>query len=188
MNTYTIQATPEARQRLESFYNEIVDRRKAGELADVSQYASRWCEQAARLAIILHAGLHGATAHQYPLELETADNAVDLAKWFASQQLNLLAKGRRAAAANLEEKVLELLADRIQGKRLEKEEREAGRPVDYVTAREVHRARITATADAAKALLARMEADGLLVAEDITPARGGKTTRIYRAVKNPVSG
>lgn len=63
MNTYTITATPEARLRLESYFNEIVDRRKAGELADVSQYASRWCEQAARIAITLHAGLHGASAH-----------------------------------------------------------------------------------------------------------------------------
>jgi len=53
MNTFVIKATPEARQRLESFYNEIVDRRKSGELADVSQYATRWCEQAARLAINL---------------------------------------------------------------------------------------------------------------------------------------
>jgi hypothetical protein len=31
-----------------------------------------------------------------------------------------------------------------------------------------------------------MEADGLLVGENVTPSGGGKTTRIYRAVKNPV--
>ena len=186
MNTNTIQATPEARRRLESYFNEIVDRRKAGELADVSQYASRWCEQAARLAITLHAGLHGATAHQHPLALETAENAVTLAKWFADQQLGLLSKGRRAAASKVQDDVLKLLDDRTQGKRLDKDEREAGRPVDYVTARNIHRARITTMSDAAKALLARMESDGLLVGQDITPAHGGKTTRIYRAVKNPV--
>lgn len=177
MNTYSIPATAEARQRLEAFFNEIVDRRRAGELADVSQYASRWCEQAARLAITLHAGLHGATAHQHPLELETAENAVKLAKWFANQQLGLLAKGRHAAVAKVQDEVLELLESNHQRK-----------SQDFTTVREVHRARITATADAAKALLTRMEADGLLVAEDITPAHGGKTTRIYRAVKNPVPG
>jgi hypothetical protein len=36
--------------------------------------------------------------------------------------------------------------------------------------------------------LSRIEADGLLVGEGITPPRGGKTTRIYRAVKNSVPG
>lgn len=159
MNTYTITATPEARQRLESYFNEIVDRRQAGELADVSQYASRWCEQAARLAITLHAGLHGATAHQHQLALETAENAVTLATWFADQQLGLLAKGRIQAAAKVQDEVLKLL----ENNRVRKGQ-------DYITVREVHRARITAAADAAKALLARMAADGLLVGEDITPA------------------
>lgn len=177
MNTHTIQATPEAGARLESYFNEIVKRRNAGELTDIGLYASRWCEQAARIALVLHAGLHGATAHHHPLALETADNAVRLAKWFADQQLGLLAKGRQAAATKREDEVLELLASNRQRK-----------SQDFLTAREVHRARITSTADAAKALLSRMESVGLLVGEDIVPAHGGRTTRIYRAVKNPVPG
>ncbi|MFO1487359.1 MAG: DUF3987 domain-containing protein [Verrucomicrobiota bacterium] len=177
MNSFTITATPEARQRLEAYFNQIVDRRKAGELADVSHYASRWCEQAARLAITLHAGLHGPAAHQHPLELETADNAVTLAKWFADQQLGLLAKGRHAAATKQEDEVLELIDSNRQRK-----------GVDYVTARDVHRARITATADAARVLLDCMERNGVLAGENITPAHGGKTTRIYRAVKSPFPG
>jgi hypothetical protein len=175
MNTYSISATHEARQRLIAYFNEIVDRRKAGELADVDQYASRWCEQAARLAITLHTGLHGATAHQHPLILETADNAVKLAKWFADQQLGVLAKGRYAATNRVQDEVLELLESTRQRK-----------GQDFVTARDVHRARITATADAAKALLTRMEAEGVVVGNDISPARGGKTTRIYRAITNPL--
>jgi len=175
MNAYTISATPEARTRLESYFNEIVDRRKAGELGDVSQYASRWCEQAARLALTLHAGLHGAAAHQHPLTPETAENAVTLAKWFASQQLGLLAKGRRQAASKKEDEVLGLLDTNRERKGL-----------DFVTARDVQRARIVASADAARALLARMEADGLLAGEDITPQGGGKTTRIFRRTTNPV--
>ena len=36
-------------------------------------------------------------------------------------------------------------------------------------------------------VLYRMERDGLLVGEDITPPHGGKATRIYRAVRNPVA-
>lgn len=175
MNTHSVQTTLEARERLESYFNEIVDRRKAGELTDVGRYASRWCEQAARIALVLHAGLHGATAHQHPLAAETAENAVILAKWFANQQLGLLAKGRRAAARKQEDEVLELIESNRQRK-----------GQDFITARDVHRARITAIADAARALLDRMERDGLLTGEDITPQHGGKTTRIYRAARNSV--
>ena len=175
MNTYTITATPEARHRLETFFNEIVDRRKTGELTDVSQYASRWCEHAARLAITLHAGLHGDTAHQHPLVLETADNAVTLAKWFADQQLGLLAKSRTAASVKVEDEVLKLLETTRERK-----------GEDFITARDVLRARIVSTADAATALLGRMQADGLLCSENITPAHGGKTTKNFRHIHNPV--
>jgi hypothetical protein len=175
MNTYTIQATPEARQCLEAYFNEVVDLRKTGALADVGQYASRWCEQAARLAISLHAGQHGATAHQHPLAVETAENAVKLAKWFAAQQLGLLAKGRHVAKAKILDEVLDLL-----------EANSASKALDYITARDVQRAGIASTADAAKALLAGLEAEGVLCGEDITPPHGGRTARIFRRVKNCV--
>ena len=90
-----------------------------------------------------------------------------------------MAKGRRAAAEKVEEEVIELLATRQTDKRL-----------DYVTARDVHRARIVSTAEAGRALLARMEREGLLTGEDVRPAHGGKTTRVFRAVggTNPVPG
>lgn len=111
-----------------------------------------------------------------------------LAKWFANQQLNLLAKGRHAATAKVEDEVLKLLDDRSRGKRLEKEERESGQRIDYLTARTIQRAHLTSSAEAAHALLGRMEdVVGLLVGEDITPTHGGKTKWIFRAVKNPVS-
>ena len=91
-----------------------------------------------------------------------------------------------AVAVKVEDEITELLNARVHGKRLEPKERELGGTIDYVTARNVHRARITATADAATAVLTKMEADGLLAGEDITPAHGGKTTRIFRRVHNPV--
>ena len=177
MKSYSINATPEARDRLVTYFNEIVDRRNAGEWTDVGQYASRWAEQAARLAITLHAALYGAEAHQHPLGLESAEKAVTLAKWFADQQLNLLAKGRQSAKTKIEDEVIELLKENQERK---------GR--EFVTAREVHHERITDTPDAARTLLAGMEADGMLVGEDIIPARGGRPTRRYRIIKNPVAG
>lgn len=177
LTVHRIEATPAARDRLVAYFNEVVARRKAGDLSDVSQYASRWCEQAARLVVALHAGLHGAEAHRHPLALETAASAVHLAEWFAKQQLNLLAKGRRTAAEKVETAVLELIKSNLERKRL-----------DFVTARDVHRARIASTSDAARALLERMEQEGLLVSKDRRPDRGGHTAKIYRAAgqRNPV--
>jgi hypothetical protein len=59
---------------------------------------------------------------------------------------------------------------------------------DFITARDVQRARIVASADACHALLAHMEQEGLLVGQDVTPAGGGHITRIHRAAgdRNPV--
>ena len=50
--------------------------------------------------------------------------------------------------------------------------------------------RIASAADAARALLHRMEQEGLLIGEDVRPAHGGKVTRIFRATggTNPVPG
>lgn len=182
MNTQTknhiVQPTSEARQRLVDYHNAIVERRKC-ELRDVTGFAARWAEQAWKFAVVLHAGHHGADAHNHRLELTTAENAVRLAEWFANEQLQILAKGRHEAAKKIEEQVLELIQERTERQK-----------IDYVTARDVYRGRIISTPEAAQALLARMEHDGLLIGEDVRPERGGRVTRIFRAVggQNPVPG
>jgi len=169
-----ITPTPEAVSVLNAFHNFIVDRRFA-DLADVGAFAARYAENAWRLSVVFHAAVWAGEAASHPLAAETAASAVRIVEWFASQQLNLLAKGRRQAAEKVETEIFKLLETNGQRK-----------AQDYTTAREVHRARIMPTADAARALLARMEVGGLLTGEDIIPPRGGKATRIYRAVKNPV--
>jgi hypothetical protein len=141
----------------------------------VGQFAARYGEQAWRLALVLHAAFHGAEAHNHPLDVETAGNAIAIVRWFVDSQLSVLARTRRQATAKLEDEVLELLETQRQR-----------RGMDFITARDVQRARIATSADAARALLARMEADGLLVGEDVTPQGGGKTTRIFRHPTNPV--
>ena len=171
-----ITPTPGAVSVLNIFHNGIVDRRSA-DLADVGAFAARYAENAWRLSVVLHAALWAGEAASRPLAVETAAGAVRIVEWFASQQLNLLAKGRHQAAEKVESEVLELLETNLQRKNQA-----------FTTAREVHRARITPTADAAKALLARMEAGGLLTGADTIPPRGGKPTRVYRAVTNPVAG
>ena len=173
---FIIKPTPEALARLNAYHNEIVDRRR-GDLHDLTSYAARWAEQAWRLAVVLHAAVHGAQAHNHPLADETAANAIRLAQWFADQQLDTLARGRRRVAQKKEDEVTELLATRHKRQQL-----------DFVTARDVHRARIVPTADAALALLLRMEKDGILRGQDVRPPQGGKVTRAFRTVagNNPV--
>ena len=175
---YRIEATPEALALLHDFHNRIVDRR-GGDLGDVGAFAARYAEQAWRLSVAFHAAFHGSDAHAHPLALETTQNGIHVCEWFIAAQLEILAKGRRAAAEQLETKVLELLETRQERQHL-----------DYATYRDVHRARIVASADAARTLLDRMEREGVLLGEDIKPEHGGKTVRLFRPAggKNPVPG
>ena len=171
---FCITATPEAEKVFINFHNGIVDRR-ASDLADVGAFAARYAENAYRVGVVLHAAQWGSAASREQLSAETATNAVRLVEWFAASQLDILAKGRRTAAAKLEDEVLELIEANRQR-----------RGQEATTAREVHRARIVSTPEAAKALLERMEAAGLLNGTDTRPEHGGKTTRTYRPTRNPV--
>lgn len=166
--------SPEAKRLLDDFFNAVVDRR-GNELADVGQFASRYGEQAWRVALVLHAGLYGADAHNHPLDAETARHAIAVVQWFVDAQLNVLARSRRQAAAKLEDQVLELVETNRQRKNQ-----------DFTTARDVQRARIVTSADAARALLDRMALGGLLIPEEIKPQHGGKATTIFWRVQNPV--
>ncbi len=169
-----IGASPEAVALLNGFHNRIVDRRTA-DLADVGAFAARYAENAWRLSVVLHAAFHGPQAHTHLLDQETAASAIGIVEWFMASQLDILAKGRRAAAEKLETEVLELLETHRERK-----------GQDFITARDVQRARIVPSADAARVLLARMESDGVLIGEDVKPEHGGKATRIFRRVQNPV--
>ena len=171
---FRIEPTPAALACLTEFHNAVVDRR-IGDLADVGAFAARYAENAWRMAVTFHAALYGADAHSRPLDAETAGNAVRVVEWFAAAQLDILSKARRQAASKVEDEVLELISANRDRK-----------GQDFTTAREVQRARIVATAEAAHALLARMESSGLLSGEDVAPPNGGKPTRIFRLIRNPV--
>jgi hypothetical protein len=90
---YTVIPTEEAKIAMRNHYNAVVTRR-CGELRDVTSYAARWNEQAWRIAVCLHAGSHGPKAHEELLSADIAENAIELADWFANEQLEIL-KTRR---------------------------------------------------------------------------------------------
>lgn len=153
---FTIEPTSEARHRLNDHHNQIVKRRLNG-LRDVTTYAARWNEQAWRIAVCLHAGLHGEDAGGSMLARETAVSAIALADWFAGEQLRILARGRHAARRAKRDEVRTLLADKPQG----------------ITAR------IVGSAEEAHALLEGMEVEGELAGKDSKPETGGHITRTF---------
>jgi len=158
----TIQPSPDALALLNRHFNAIVARRRV-DLRDVTSYAARWNEQAWRLAVCLHAGEWGAQSHEQALEAETAARAIELAEWFAAQQLDILSAGRHAGRRKVRDEVLSLLADIPKG----------------ITGRDVQRARICRTAEEAHALLAAMESEDVLTGTDSKPDGGGCVTRTF---------
>jgi hypothetical protein len=159
---FTIDPTAEALDAMNAHHNAIVKRRRT-DLHDVNVYAARWNEQAWRIAVVLHAALHGACAHEHKLEIDTANRAIELADWFASQQLEILSVSREKARRETRDEVLALLVDKPDG----------------IRASDVYRARIVRNADEAHALLAAMEANGELIGRDERPETGGHITRIF---------
>jgi hypothetical protein len=162
---FTIEPTSDALEAMNAHHNGIVKRRRV-DLRDVTIYAARWNEQAWRIAVCLHAGLHGAEAHEHRLELDTAKRAIELAGWFAAQQLEILFASREKARRKVWDEVLSLLDDRPEG----------------IRASDVYRARIVHNADEAHTLLAAMETGGELSGRDEQPESGGHVSRIFPRV------
>jgi hypothetical protein len=159
----TIEPTPKAREAMKVHFNSIVTRRLT-DLRDVNTFAGRWNEQAWRIALCIHAGLHGADAGDgRKMDLDTAQRGIRLADWFAGEQLRILAGGRHAAKRVKRDEVLALLADKPAG----------------ITARDVQRAVHLPSADEARALLADMGAEGELTHTESKPENGGHVTLIY---------
>lgn len=113
----TIETTREARSVLIQFSNECKRRiRKDGDLRDIAPFVARWGENAWRLALVLHAAKHGNEAGKTDLEQDTANNAVKIVRWFAEEQLAILAPERSNRNRVRLSRLLSVLADH-QGER-----------------------------------------------------------------------
>lgn len=104
----TVEVSTEAIATFDEFERENVRRRqRTGDLADVAPFVSRWTENAWRMALVLHSARHGARAHQRSLDHATACNAIEIVRWFAARQLEILHRVRRE---NQKKDLLALLA------------------------------------------------------------------------------
>ena len=150
---------------LDDHHNRLVERRN-GDLQFIESYVARWNEQAWRLALVLHAALWGPKAHRKRLSPETARNAIEVAKWFANQQLAKLVNGREASQQQLVDAVLRLCRAKPAG----------------IKAKDVYRKRLVDKPEAAHDLLKQLEVNGVLVGQDVQPPGGGKPSRTYKAL------
>lgn len=162
--TLTIQPENEAIQLMDQHYRVLVERRGA-DLSDVSAYASRWNENAWRIALVLHTAELGALAHEKTLSAKTAGDAITIIDWFAAEQLEVLDASREAVFRESAKQVRQLLEAKRKG----------------ITTRDITRARICSTGNEAKPLLERMVSERLLRREVIPPlpGKGGKTQIVY---------
>lgn len=113
----TIRAEKEARRTIIGFRNESNARtREGGDLRDITPFVARWAENAWRLALVLHAGEHGADAGKHDLGADTARRAVEIVKWFSREQLAILASKRNDRNRQRLMRLLSILTDH-HGKR-----------------------------------------------------------------------
>lgn len=96
----TVEATPAARKRLIDYFNVVLSRRLVA-VTDMDTFAARHCEQACRIALLLHAARWGVEAGKHDIEEETVCAAIQLAEWFAREQLILLQGVQEAETARM---------------------------------------------------------------------------------------
>ena len=90
-----IQPDNDVHEVFRGYKNEATKRRRpGGDMTDVFEYASRWAENAWKLALVLHACLHGKLSFERPMSVDTANNAITLMNWFVQEQLALLSFSR----------------------------------------------------------------------------------------------
>jgi hypothetical protein len=91
----SVSVSPEAHRIMLNYENENVRRRSgSGDLRDIAPFTSRWTENAWRVALVLHTAQHGGEAHTETLDITTAENAVEVTRWFSERQLEILSSGR----------------------------------------------------------------------------------------------
>lgn len=98
-NPFTAPISIEASKVLKDYEDENIRRRRGdGDLFDHYSYVARWSENASKMTLILHCTEHGEQAHIIQISRQSAENAVELMRWFSDEQLSVLSVGREEAA------------------------------------------------------------------------------------------
>lgn len=161
--TCVVEATAEAKMVLRAYYNQVVDQRRAA-LTDTDSFAARHAEQAARIAMALHAAKWGVNCRLQLVDLETARGAIQLAEWFAREQMNLLTEAKQAEMARI-----------LTGiENLDREQPEA------FSVRDLQRKHIIESADEGRRILQGLVARNLAVR--VPKATNGRPATLFKLV------
>lgn len=111
---WVVQASAEAQEVMRDHHNQCVERWNADD-GPLRPCIARWSEQAWKIALVLHAAIHGANSHQMPLDGHTAQRAFALQQWFARQQTQILGGAVLPAGTTRLARLCELLRSSPNG-------------------------------------------------------------------------
>jgi hypothetical protein len=111
---WRIPQSPDALEVIRCYHNSLVAER-LGQLADINSIVARWHELALRLAMVLHTFIYSKDAHQFPIDEDTAQNAVGIVNWFAKQELQLLQPSREEKKEERLNRLIRIVQQRYNG-------------------------------------------------------------------------
>lgn len=95
---------------MRDYHNECV--RQLEEVDNNLRYCiPRWTEQAWKIMLVLHATEHGAKAHLLPVDRQTAERAITLMRWYASEQSRVVGVATISPQEVRLKRLLALLSD-----------------------------------------------------------------------------
>jgi hypothetical protein len=93
-----------------AYQHELADRQE-GDLRDCRPFAARWCENACRIALVLHAVKFGNQAHEHHLTVDTAEGAIAIMRWSSAQTLRVLGDKRDEQSRGRKSRLKKILED-----------------------------------------------------------------------------
>ena len=90
------------------YQHAIADRQEI-DLKDCRPFAARWCENACRISLVLHALDCGSNAHTAPFSKETAEAGIAIMKWASAQTLKVLSSRRERQRREDKDRLEEIL-------------------------------------------------------------------------------
>lgn len=94
---HLVKTSPKVRAIFREYRNTCV-RLAKGDLRDIQQFPLRWCENAQKIALVLHCAAFGDEAHNHQIRECTAEQAIRIMRWFSDEFLALMNGGREDQA------------------------------------------------------------------------------------------
>jgi hypothetical protein len=112
---HTIPPSRLAKESMRTYHNSLVARRRK-DWCDINSFVARWTENAWRILVNLHAGAHFSNAHLTQIDRFRPDHAIELSKWFGTEQIRLLSAMRESADWDTLSGLIELVNRVYKGK------------------------------------------------------------------------